>query len=167
MHHVHVTIVIQSDLQTVFQAVSDHEWFLNNSDLKCQLIQQGQVQMNGCGAIREVKLSWATFREEMTVFQPPNHFEYRIRSFLNARGEPGSLQHDRGWLDFTPEPTGTRINWHYRFEIPMPIGQNIVELLAGLRTKRAFWRLLRQAKDRLERTQVESIQSQVHQQSSR
>lgn len=155
MHHVHITILIRADQQTVFQAVADHEWFLNSPALKCKLIQQGSDSINGCGAIREVILSWGTFQEEVTAFQAPNHFEYKIRSFANAQGEPGSFQHDRGWLDFSSEPAKTQIDWHTRFEIPSPIGQSIIERLAGWRTQRMFMQLLQQAKDKLENPLLE------------
>lgn len=157
MHHVHVTIVIRADQQTVFQAVADHEWFLNSPALKCKLIKTGSDSINGCGAIREVTLSWGTFQEEVTAFQAPNHFEYKILSFSNAQGEPGSFQHDRGWLDFSPEQLGIRIDWHTRFEIPSPIGQSIIEHIAGWRTQRTFIKLLQQAKDKLENPSLQDI----------
>ncbi|KAI9130340.1 SRPBCC family protein [Acaryochloris sp. CCMEE 5410] len=150
MHHVHVKIVIRADQQTVFQAISDHEKFLNRPEVKCQLIQEGFDSINGCGAIREVTLSWGTFQEEVTVFQAPNHFEYKIRSFSNAQGESGPFWHDRGWLDFSSENEGTQIDWHTRFEIPSPMGQSIIEWLAGWRTQRMFMKLLHQVKTKLE-----------------
>lgn len=150
MHHVHAKIVIRADQQTVFQAISNHEKFLNSPELKCQLIQEGSDSINGCGAIREVTLSWGTFQEEVTVFQAPNYFEYKIRSFFNVQGESGSFRHDRGWLNFSSEQAETRVDWHTRFEIPSPMGQSIIEYLAGWRTQRMFMKLLQQAKDQLE-----------------
>lgn len=99
MHHVHVKIVIRADQQTVFQAISDHEKFLNRPEVKCQLIQEGFDSINGCGAIREVTLSWGTFQEEVTVFQALTilNIRFGLSPMLRENQVPSGMI-EAGWI---------------------------------------------------------------------
>ncbi|WP_261892496.1 SRPBCC family protein [Acaryochloris marina] len=134
----------------MFQALSDHEWFLKGPNLNCQLVKYGREQKNGQGAIRKVVVTRSIFTEKITAFSPVEHYEYKIQSLIDARGRSIPLRHERGWLDFSAENDGTRVDWHSRYEFSLPIVGNAVEVIVSWRAKKVFASLLQRAKSELE-----------------
>lgn len=150
MYHICESIWIRVEPSLVFQALSDHQWFLCGPNLDCQIVKHGQEQKNGQGTVREVNFSQSKFTEEITAFHPAEYYEYKIQSLVDARGRPMVLRHDRGWLDFSAEKEGTRVDWHSRYEIPIPIVGKFVEIVVSQRVKKVFASLLHRAKVVLE-----------------
>lgn len=150
MYHLHESIWIGVEPSLVFQALSDHEWFLRGPNLNCQLVKPGREQKNGTGAIREVDVSRSIFTEKITAFRPAEYYEYKIMSFVDARGRSIPLQHERGWLDFSAQCDGTRVDWHSRYEFSLPIVGKVVEIIVSMRVRKVFASLLQRAKSDLE-----------------
>jgi uncharacterized protein YndB with AHSA1/START domain len=151
MYEIHVTATIATPLQQVFETVSDHERFLRGPDLSCHLTREGANHRNGLGALREVATEGRVITEEITAFDPPRHIEYVIRRFIDRNGKTPQFRHDRGWLDFSSSGGETRVDWHSRFQIPIPIVGWFVERFLGPRVAAGFRQVLDQAKKELER----------------
>jgi hypothetical protein len=156
MYEVHVTATIAAPRHQVFEAVSDHERFLRGPALSCHLTREGTNHRNGLGALREVAMEGRVITEEITTWDPPRRFEYMIRRFIDRNGKPARFRHDGGWLDFSQSGESTRIDWHSRFEIPIPILGWFVERFLGPRVAGSFRQLLEQAKKNLERQPASS-----------
>lgn len=150
MYEIHVSTTVAADLQRVFNTVADHEQFLRDEGLSCRLVAEGREERNGVGAVREVTADGLVFTEEITAFDPPRHYEYVIRKLVNGQGKPVRLRHERGWIDFSPQGEATRVDWHTRFEIPIPIVGWFLERISGPRAARGFRQTLERTKAELE-----------------
>jgi uncharacterized protein YndB with AHSA1/START domain len=150
MYQIDVTTTIAAPLQKVFDAISDHEHFLRSPAMTCRLAKEGVQYRNGCGAVREVATEGRIFTEEIIAFDPPRRFEYVVRRLIDQHGKPAPFRHDRGWLEVSAAGEGTRVGWHSRFEIPIPILGWFLERFLGKRAASGFRQLLDQAKAELE-----------------
>ena len=83
MHEVRVTHEFNFEIEKVFAGVSHHVEFLSTSKILCGMKRVGNVNPNGLGALREVRNGMLCFEEEITAFDPPHAYEYRI---LSLRG---------------------------------------------------------------------------------
>lgn len=152
MYEVHASIHIDCSLERTFAAVSDHERFLSMGPITCVLLQEGESDRNGLGAIRKIDAGRAVFTEAITVFDSPRRFEYLISEVLGKNGKPLLIKHERGWVEFTAEAGGTRVDWRSRFRMTLPLVGWVAERFAGPGTRKSFDSFLVQAKARLEAT---------------
>lgn len=150
MYEIHASVTIDAPPQQVFESVTDHEAFLSGPNTTCRLTKEGTEQRTGAGAVREVTADGSVFTEEITAFDPPRHMEYVVRSLVDTQGRPVRMQHLRGWLDFTLEGDGTRVDWYSRFKITIPVVGWFVERVVGPRATVSFQRLLERTKTELE-----------------
>jgi uncharacterized protein YndB with AHSA1/START domain len=150
VYEIHVTIAIDAPRQQVFECLADHEHFFRGPGMTCRVLKEGHDHRNGFGAVREVTTEGAVFTEEITAFDPPRHFEYVVRQLINRRGKPARFRHERGWLDVACDGESTRVDWHSRFEVTMPVVGWFAERLVGPRAAAGFRRLLERAKAELE-----------------
>ena len=146
MEFVQVQVYIEALVEKVFDAVSDHESFLRTEDgVSAKIMRPGTPEREGLGCLREVRVGRrARYVEEITAWQKPVAFEYRIRESSLP------LRHAGSCLTFTPRGEGTDVEWTSRFEVTVPL----LGRLLGARAKRlyaaSFTALLHQAKARLE-----------------
>jgi uncharacterized protein YndB with AHSA1/START domain len=79
----------------------------------------------GVGAIREVTTAGMWFREEITAYDPPQSYSYRIvRSFP-------ALDHEGGTLTFTPRDGGTHVIWVSEYAHPARGGGKAMEAVTS------------------------------------
>ena len=116
-HTIHVEREIEAASLAVWERVQDHAntgSFVEGAQVR--LIENGTPSPNGVGAKRELtfpnKRSWSMFKilEEVTVYEAPRTFSYKILS-----GMPAVNDH-LGTL--TVEPLGEqrcRLTWHVDF----------------------------------------------------
>jgi uncharacterized protein YndB with AHSA1/START domain len=77
----------------------------------------------GVGAVREVVAAGAWLREEITGYDAPRSYSYRVvRSFPAA-------EHDGGTISVTPSAEGTHVQWTTTYTIPRRGGGKLVEAL--------------------------------------
>jgi hypothetical protein len=145
MHQIQVTTLIGADRERTFEALSDHERFLNGRGLKCQLVRAGDSEPNGLGARRRVDAGNMVFNEDIVAFDRPNSYEYRITELGGSMGRLLRLQHEHGRLELIEEKAGTRVVWTTRFRVRIPILGWLLERLMGAGLKGSFSRLLAQA----------------------
>jgi hypothetical protein len=133
----------------VFAALSDHAAFLSGGGVRCRLLREGDAARDGVGAVREVRTGGLVFVEDIVAFEPPLRFAYVIRSLATTGGRALPIRHERGWMAVTPEDGGTRVDWHSRFEIALPLLGPLLAPLVALRIRRGFGTLLARAARRL------------------
>lgn len=77
----------------------------------------------GVGALRRVVGAGVWFREEITAYDPPRSYSYRILSSFPP------FNHDGGTLTFTPSGDGTRVDWRSSYTHPLRAGGKLLEPL--------------------------------------
>jgi hypothetical protein len=86
----------------------------------------------GVGAVRAVTAVGAWFREEITAYDAPRSYSYRIvRSFP-------PLEHEGGTLTFTPPGDGTHVDWVTTYTHPAPAGGKLAEAASSRLLRSSF-----------------------------
>lgn len=137
MRTIHVTRPLRAPIEQVFAVLADHEGYVRFPGVRsCTLTQTGTPDRNGLGAIREVDLGAAWFREEITAYAPPTRLEYRI---LKSRPP---IEHALGRITLTPTAEGCEVQWVSTFRITTPVIGGLMTVIAQRRMSRAFARVL-------------------------
>ena len=79
----------------------------------------------GVGAVRAVIGTGMWFREEITAYDPPRSYSYRIFQSVPA------FNHDGGTMTFTPSGTGTHVDWTRSYIHPIHAGGKAMEALTS------------------------------------
>ena len=79
----------------------------------------------GVGALREATAVGMWLREEITAYDPPRSYAYRI-----VRSVPG-FDHEGGTLTLTPSDDGTRVSWATTYTHPIHSGGKALEALTS------------------------------------
>jgi hypothetical protein len=144
---VQVQIHIDAPIESVFEAVTDHEIFLRteDGDTRTKALRAGSADRNGLGCVREVRVGRRVrYVEEITAWQRPSSFEYTIREVSMP------LRHLGSRLTFASSGGETDLLWLARFEIPVPILGYPFRLWLERRLAHSFTNMLAVAKERLE-----------------
>lgn len=151
MYHLHDEITIAASPEEVFRVVTDHESFLGGiGGSVCRLVREGTPDRNGLGAIREINADGMRFSEEITSFEPPRRYTYRITQLLGKNGKPFPFEHEGGELLFQSCAGGTKVIWDTSFRVRIPIVGWLVERIFGRKLRPVFRQLLERAKSRAE-----------------
>jgi uncharacterized protein YndB with AHSA1/START domain len=140
MFHIHVERLIGKDIDTVFEALSDHAGYARFAGVRrSMLLQPGDEEKNGKGAVRHVIGDIMEFRELITDFERPTWMGYRI-----LESSPLPIRHERGDITLTPEGDGTRVFWESVGHVDVPVlGQLVLDRLAERSGSRAFHAFLK------------------------
>lgn len=137
MRTIHVVRHCQVPCAALFAEIADHEGYVRLPGVRaCRLTQVGEVDRNGIGAIREVDLGLAWFREAITAFDPPHRLEYRI---LASRPP---IEHRLGRIELQSTAEGCQATWISTFRITTPWLGGLLTGLAQVQMSRAFARAL-------------------------
>ncbi|WP_422746284.1 SRPBCC family protein [Mycobacterium sp. WMMD1722] len=79
----------------------------------------------GVGALRKVVATGMWFHEEITAYDPPSSYSYRI-----VRSWP-AFDHDGGTLTLTPTGDGTHVTWTSSYRHPARGGGRPMEALSS------------------------------------
>ncbi|MBX3413979.1 MAG: SRPBCC family protein [Pirellulales bacterium] len=151
MYDLQADIEIAASPEKVFHLISDHESFLGDiGGSVCRLTREGSPDRNGLGAVREITADGMRFCEEITAFEPPRRYSYRITEILGKSGKPLPFRHEGGEMVFEPAPGGTRVRWRTSFRVPIPVLGWFVERIFASKMKPAFRQMLERAKSRAE-----------------
>ena len=135
MFHIHVERLIDKDIDTVFEALSDHARYARFAGVRrSMLLKQGREEKNGKGAVRHVVGDVMEFRELITDFERTTWMGYRT-----LESSPLPIRHERGDITLTPEGEGTRVLWESVGHVEVPVlGQLVLDRLAERSGSRAF-----------------------------
>ena len=144
MFRIHVERVLGKDIDTVFEAISDHAGYVRFPGVsKSLLIEEGRDEKNGTGALRIIGAGRLELTERITRFERPNRMHYQIE-----KSSPFSVQNTKGEIVLTPEGEQTRVTWISEGHVQVPVLGRVMDRLAERSFSKAFSSLLK-AIDRL------------------
>lgn len=140
MFHIHVERLIGKDIDTVFEALSDHAGYARYAGVRrSMLLEPGDEEKNGKGAVRHIVSDLMEFREQIIDFERPTWMGYRI-----LRSSPLPIRHERGDITLTPQGDGTHVLWESVGHVDVPVlGHLFLDRLAERSGSRAFDAFLR------------------------
>jgi Polyketide cyclase / dehydrase and lipid transport len=124
--------------EAVWRVVADAtEWAAWGPWQKAELEREGDPAPGGVGAVKALTRERTLVREEVTVFEPPSRFGYRLLSGLPLRNYEATIA-------LTEAPGGgTDIVWRSQFEPRVPF--------TGGLARRRLGRLIQDTAERLAR----------------
>lgn len=124
MVKIHVERTIRASPERVFGWLSDPA----NLTAAPLILKAGWAKNSpgqGAGALREAIATGMWLREEITAYDPPRGYSYRIvRSFP-------VFDHRGGTLTFTPQADGTHVSWVTEYSHPVRAGGKAMEALTS------------------------------------
>jgi hypothetical protein len=142
MVEIHVSRHTRLQAAEVFARVSDHAALIRAPGVVCRVTKPGVPERDGLGAVREVDARGTRFVEEIVAFDAPRRYDYVIRSLTDPRGRRVPFEHERGWIELTPERGGVRIDWHSRFRVAVPLLGWLIERQQARKLARIFAAML-------------------------
>jgi uncharacterized protein YndB with AHSA1/START domain len=117
--------VVQAPIDVVFDVLTDHRAYAEFSPLrKVELVQTGLPAPNGVGAIRALHTIGPPIKEQVTEYERPTRFVYKLVAGAPVRDHVGTVE-------LSAEGTSTRMV--YRVEtfpkLPGPLGAGLVAFL--------------------------------------
>lgn len=101
--------------ELVFDVLTDHRGYARLTPLRSSTLErEGDPAPNGVGAIRVLALAGPPIREEVTEYQPPSRFAYKMLS-----GAP--IKSHTGTVDLSPAGASTELVWTVDSTPSLPI----------------------------------------------
>jgi len=142
-----VNCFIPAPTQRVFELITDHGHYDQfDSVAMSRLLKEGSINRNGLGAIRELKVASIRFIEEISVYDAPSRFEYRVLECYLCIGNHGReigfpLVHQKGQITLEEHDGGTTVYWMSQFTLALPFGHQIAKLMRPF-VERGFSQIL-------------------------
>lgn len=139
MFRIHVERVLGKDIETVFEAISDHARYDRFPGVsKSVLIEEGKDEKNGTGALRVIGAGRLELTERITRFERPTRMDYRIE-----KSSPFRVQHTKGEIVLKPEGEQTRVIWISEGAVKVPLLGRMMDRMAERSFSKAFNSLLK------------------------
>jgi uncharacterized protein YndB with AHSA1/START domain len=104
MRTIRVQRTLKAPIEDVFEVLADYEGYVRFPGVRsAKVVRPGSSERNGLGAVREIDLGSAWFREEITAFERPSRLDYHI---LKSRP---SMEHEGGSIRLRPVEGGTEV----------------------------------------------------------
>ncbi|WP_412973285.1 SRPBCC family protein [Glaciecola sp. MF2-115] len=117
MFSISVERTIDKPIAEVFKILSDHANYSQFKGIdKSSLIKQGATDINGVGAVREIKAAGATLHEEIVAYEPPFLLGYKI-----IHAKPLPYDHKLGEVKLSEVEGKTHVHWRSQGHIPIPV----------------------------------------------
>ena len=124
--------------EAVWRVVADAPGWSRWGDWESSVLQrEGDPPPGGLGAVKALKRGRVVSVEEVTAFEPPARFGYRLLSGLPLRNYEASITLTAA------QPAGTDIEWRSQFDPKIP--------LTGGLFRRGLQRFMQDAAERLAR----------------
>lgn len=137
-------------IEKVFAGVSDHVAFLSTSKILCSMKRGGVLEANGQGALREVRNGMLRFEEEITVFDSPNAYEYRILALCGPFNLKLPFHHEHGRIELQTIEEKTLAIWTSRFHFSVPLAGAWLDRKFGATVGETFLFFLKRLDARLQ-----------------
>ncbi|WP_417517296.1 SRPBCC family protein [Marinobacter sp.] len=139
MFNIHVERTLTKDIDSVFEAISDHARYDRFPGVdKSVLVEQGEEEKNGTGALRIIGAGPLELTERITQFERPTRMHYCIE-----KSSPLSILHTRGEIILQPDGERTRVIWISEGRIKVPLLGRTLDRLAERSFTKAFNALLK------------------------
>lgn len=129
---------IAAPVDVVFDVLTDHRGQADVTALRSSTLErEGDPPPNGVGAIRRLTLLGPPIREQVTAFEPPHRFAYKMLSGVPVRSRTATVQ-------LTQQGTGTVLTWQVdsipKLPVPAAVWSALVRpainmLLKGVKKK--------------------------------
>ncbi len=141
MFDIYVERVINKDINAVFELLADHGGLKNFNGVKdSAVLEEGDAEKNGLGALRYVDLGVVNFDERITHFERPHRLDYLIE-----RSSPLPFNHQQGSITLEEHDGGTKVVWISKGTISIPIAGTLVfDKVFESKGKQGFGSLLKQ-----------------------
>jgi Polyketide cyclase / dehydrase and lipid transport len=134
MVHIHVDRTISAAPDRVFDWLADP---VNLTTARLMLrVRWLNVSRPGVGAMREAFAVGMWLREEITAYDAPRSYSYKI-----VRSVP-TLDHDGGTLSCAPAGSGTRVDWSTTYSHPARVGGRALEAITAPLLRSGFVEIL-------------------------
>jgi hypothetical protein len=127
---------IHAPIDVVFDALTDHQGQADMSAFRSSSLERaGDPPPNGVGAIRRLTLVGPPIREQVTVFEPPHRFAYKMLSGVPVKRHVGTVELDA-------QGATTLLTWKIdsipKLPVPAPVWSALVRpvinmLLTGVK----------------------------------
>ncbi|MCM0612975.1 SRPBCC family protein [Marinobacter sediminum] len=139
MFHIHVERTLAKDIDTVFEAISDHGRYDRFPGVdKSVLVEEGRDEKNGTGALRIIGSGPLELTERITQFERPTTMHYRIE-----KSSPFSVLHTRGEITLQPDGERTRVIWISEGRMQTPLLGRLLDKVAERSFTKVFNSLLK------------------------
>ena len=126
----------------VFDVLTDHRGYAAISRVRSvELEREGEPPPNGLGAVRALRSVGPPLREEVTAYEPPSHFAYRLLS-----GAP--LRDHQGTVDLVESSGGTRVSYRVETTPTLPLIGRLVVAIVRLTVNSLLKGIAREAERR-------------------
>lgn len=121
---IHVERTIKASPERVF------DWLADPANLTAAplVLSAGWTKdssVPGAGALRVVIVAGARLHEQITAYDAPRNYSYRVlRSFP-------ACDHEGGSFTFTPSGAGTHVDWASTYTIPLRGGGKLTEAVTA------------------------------------
>ncbi|MFT5278036.1 MAG: hypothetical protein ACI97K_001562 [Glaciecola sp.] len=117
MFSISVERKIDKPIEEVFKMLSDHANYSQFKGVeKSSLIKNGNEDINGLGAVREIVAGGGTLHEEIVAFDPPYVLGYKI-----IYSKPLPYDHQLGEVRLTKVDGQTHVHWRSKGHIQIPL----------------------------------------------
>lgn len=144
MGEIKAQLRIAAPRDRVFELLSNHERFIRQPGFVTTVVRDGIGDRNGLGCVREIRGPGLRFVEEVTAWDAPNAYEYRIVKStvpIDHRGSRIELSGQDGAVDVT---------WSGAADVRLPLIGRLFGGLVDRGLQATFQGLLKQAKRELE-----------------
>ncbi|WP_404364377.1 SRPBCC family protein [Marinobacter sp.] len=139
MFRIHVERTLDKDIDTVFEAITDHAHYDRFPGVDTSLlIEQGNQEPNGTGALRIIGAGPMKLTERITRYESPTVMHYRIE-----KSSPFPIAHDRGEILLKAQDTRTHVTWISEGHIRIPLIGRVLDKVVEKRFSKAFSSLLK------------------------
>src|ERR1700722_17472977 len=84
---------IAAPIEVVFDVLTDHRGYSKLTPLRSSTLErEGEPAPNGVGAVRVLKLAGPPIREEVTEFDAPSRFAYKMLSGAPVKSHTGTVE---------------------------------------------------------------------------
>lgn len=145
MVKIEVQKILNAPIDQVFQMLTDHENYQQFRGIdESELLREGKTEKNGLGAQRRIKASGVTFFEDITEFERPGLFEYRI-----VKMRPPILKHLLGRVELTAQGDKTEVRWLSDSIVRIPLLGRLLDKRLSSDGHKAFSGILRTIETKL------------------
>jgi uncharacterized protein YndB with AHSA1/START domain len=139
MFHIHVERIVEKDIETVFEAISDHAAYDRFPGVDTSVLrEEGHTERNGEGALRIIGSGRLELHERITAFDRPTKMHYQIE-----KSKPFSLDHRRGEITLYRVGEHTRVVWISTGHIKVPLVGHLLDKVAQTQFSKAFASVLK------------------------
>lgn len=138
MARIHLEKTLAAPISFVFEKLSDHGNYKAFRGIRSsEVIEPGEAEPNGRGALRRISTGPTTFTERITEFNRPTRMDYLIEE-VNA-----PMIHHGGTIALTPAGEGTHVVWISTFDLTTRVGAKPLGAIGAAFFKQAFAGVLR------------------------